>query len=54
MMKERGSSLHGGSYLSFHQKWSKLGTLLQSDAYEAEMKKNYNIFDSAPSYKTYI
>ncbi len=26
-------------YFSFHQKWSKLGTLLQADDDEAEIKK---------------
>jgi hypothetical protein len=30
-------------YFSFHQKWSKLGTLLQSDAKKAEMKKKNKI-----------
>jgi hypothetical protein len=44
---------NGGSlYSSFHQKWRKLGTLLQTDALEAEMKKNFKIFDSAFSYRT--
>jgi hypothetical protein len=50
-MKGRESFLHGGSsYFSFHQKWSKLGTLAQKDAKEAEMKKKIKNFDSAPSY----
>jgi hypothetical protein len=40
--KGRGTSLHGGSlYFSFHQKWSKLDTFLQSDSNEAEMKKKF-------------
>jgi hypothetical protein len=41
--KRKKGALHnlGGSlYLSFHQKWRKLGTLLQTYALEAEMKKN--------------
>jgi hypothetical protein len=39
-MKGRGSLLHGGSlYFSFHQKRSKLGIFLQTDANNAEMKK---------------
>jgi hypothetical protein len=50
-MKGRRSLLHGGSsYFSFHQKWSKLGILVQKDAKEAEMKKKFKKFDSAPSY----
>jgi hypothetical protein len=44
-LRGRGTSLHGGSfYLSFHQKWSKLGTLLQTDANEAEIKKKNKNF----------
>jgi hypothetical protein len=39
----------GSLYFSFHQKWSKIGTLVQK---EAEMKKKFKIFDSAPSYWT--
>ncbi len=35
-------------YFSFHQKWSKLGTLLQTDANGAEMKKKLKISDSPP------
>jgi hypothetical protein len=31
----KGESL----YFNFHQKWSKLGTLSQTDANEAEIKK---------------
>jgi hypothetical protein len=43
----------GGSlYFGFHQKWSKLGTLLQTDAKVAEMKKKFKIFDSATRYRT--
>jgi hypothetical protein len=50
-MKGKGSFLHWGSlYFSFHQKWSKLGTLVQKDAKEAEMKKKFKNFASAPSY----
>jgi hypothetical protein len=52
-MKGRGSLLHGGSlYFSFHQKRSKLGIFLQTDANNAEMKKKDKIFDSAPCYRT--
>jgi hypothetical protein len=40
----------GSLYFSFHQKWSKIGTLVQKDAKEAELKKKLKIFDSAPSY----
>ena len=42
----------GSLYFSFHQKWSKLDTLVNKDAKEAEMKKKFKIFDSAPSYQT--
>ncbi len=38
-----------GIYFSFHQKWSKLGTFLQTDANEAEMKKKLKNFDSVPT-----
>ena len=34
----------GSLYFNFHQKWSKLGTLVQKDAEEAEMKKRFTIF----------
>jgi hypothetical protein len=52
-MKGMGTSLHAGSlYFSFHQKWCKLGTLLQTDASEAEMSKKFQIFDSALSCRT--
>jgi hypothetical protein len=37
---------------AYHQKWSKLGILLQTDASEAEMKKKNVISDSTPSYRT--
>jgi hypothetical protein len=44
MSVQRGTSLHGGSlFFSFHLKWSKLGTLLQTDANEADMKKKFKI-----------
>jgi hypothetical protein len=46
------SLLHGWSlYFSFHKKWSKLGTLLQIDANEAEIKKKFKNVDSAPRYR---
>jgi hypothetical protein len=39
--KGRDTSSHVGSlYLNFHQKWSELGTLSQTDAKEAEIKKS--------------
>jgi hypothetical protein len=42
----------GRLYFGFHQKWSKLGTLLKTDDNEAEMKKKFKIFVSATSYRT--
>ncbi len=46
----QGETLHGGSlYFSFHRKWSKLGTHLQMDINEAEIKKKIKISDRAPS-----
>jgi hypothetical protein len=53
--KRQGRGLYsmGGSlYFSFYQKWSKFGTLSQTDANEAEMKEKFKIFDSAPGYRT--
>jgi hypothetical protein len=51
--KGRGVFLHGGILqFSFHQKWSKLGTLLQTDANETEINKKFNIFDRAQSCRT--
>jgi hypothetical protein len=51
MKKGRGSLFHRGSlYFSFNQKWSKFGTLPQTDPNEAEMKEKFKIFDSASSY----
>jgi len=50
--KEGGSLLQtGGSlYSSLHQKWVKLGALLQRMSIRKIMKKIFKIFDSAPSY----
>ncbi len=44
VFKGRGSLLHWGSlYFSFHRKWSKLGTLVQKESNETEMKKKFKI-----------
>ncbi len=43
-VKGRGISLLGeslGVYFSIHQKWSKLGTLLQTSANEEKMRKKF-------------
>jgi hypothetical protein len=51
--KGRGTSLREGSLcLSFHQQWSKLGTLLRTDTSDVEMKKKFKISDRAPGYRT--
>jgi hypothetical protein len=43
--QKKGPLLHGGSlYFSFHQNWSKLCTLLRTDANESEMKKKVQNF----------
>jgi hypothetical protein len=53
LFKGRGTLLHWGSlYFSFHRKWSKLGTLVQKESKETEMKKKFRIFDCAPCYWT--
>jgi hypothetical protein len=47
--KGRGTSLQGGSfYFRFHQKWSKLGTILQTGSNEAETKKNCKFMTVRP------
>ncbi len=50
MTKGRGPSYTGGAkedlYFIFDQKWSKLGTLIDSDATMGEMKKNFKNFYS--------
>ncbi len=50
--KEGGLDYMGTLIFWFSSEWSKLGQLLQTDDNEAEMKKKFKIFDSAPSYGT--
>jgi hypothetical protein len=55
MNKEIGAPLVGEClYFSFHPKWSKLCTLLQTYANDAEMKKKFIIFDSGARYKKHL
>ncbi len=50
--KGRGTWLHGETlYFSFHQKWSKLGTLLQENTIRAELKINSKFLTVCPVLK---
>ncbi len=53
-LKGGGTRLHGWSFYfsSFHHKCSKQGTLLHTDANEAEIKKKIKISDTAPNDRT--
>jgi hypothetical protein len=47
-MKEERTLVAGDTnYFSFHQNWSKLCTLLQNDANDAELKKKSNFLQNA-------